>query len=94
MSHDTNTTGTDARQAVADQLIDGYGANYFNPLIGKSAGETCAKVESVMALLRTLTTKPDLIDEDTLPGITALIQTVWAATQYESNVFDEERNAA
>ncbi len=79
------------RKNVADQFIAEFGAAYLNPLLGMSAGATCSKVESVMELLYHLTTQPDLVHEDTLPGITLVIQTTWAAMQYEREVFKQER---
>ena len=40
----------DARQTTANQIVGDAGINYFNPLIGNSAGETCTKTEPIMEM--------------------------------------------
>lgn len=83
----------DARQMLANQITADYGAIYFNPLIGGSAGETCAKTESIMGMLYALFNR-DLVSEDMSDGITLIVQTVWTAMQYERDVADMERGEA
>lgn len=88
----TNTAPTkanDARQIVADKIVDDFGIDYFNPLIGASAGQTCAKIEPLMEMLYELSDR-NLISGDMNPGIKLIINTVWAAMQYEREVLSKE----
>lgn len=83
------TTADDARQIVANQIFGDGGAGYFNPLIGISAGKTCAKIDPIMEMLYGLY-DCNLISEDMNTGVKLIIQTVWAAVQYESAVLSNE----
>ncbi len=88
----TNTAPTkadDARQIVANQILGAVGVAYFNPLIGPSAGITCSRVEPIMEMLYELSDR-NLISEDMNPGIKLIVQTVWAAMQYEREVLSKE----
>ena len=82
-----------ARQNVANQTINDYGAIYFKPLIGRSAGETCSNTESIMKMLYGLLDR-DQVSEDMSDGIKLIVQTVWAAMQYERDVAAMERGTA
>lgn len=87
------SNANDARQVLAKQITADYGAIYFNPLIRGSAGETCAKAESIMGLLYGLLDR-DQVSEDMSDGIKLIVQTVWAAMQYERDVAAMERGTA
>lgn len=80
----TNVSSNDARKVVAE----GASASLLNPFIGSSAADTCAKVEEGMAFLYELFTR-DLVCEDMNPGLTRIVQTVWAAVQFEREVAAE-----
>lgn len=82
-----------ARQIHAYQQVSEYGATYFNPLIGRTAAETCEKTEHVMAFLHELLIR-DLVDEDTNSALAKIVQTAWAAMQYERDVAALERKTA
>lgn len=79
----------DARLDVSNQIVNDFGINYFNPLIGNSAGKTCANIEPIMEMLYGLSNR-NLISEDMNPGVKMIIQTVWAAMQYEREVLSKE----
>lgn len=88
----TNTAsgkGTDRRQLIANQIVGDSGICYFNPLIGQSAGETCANIEPIMALLYGLTNR-NQVSEDMNQGVKLIVQAVWAAMQYEREVLSKE----
>lgn len=88
----TNTAPTKAdapRQLVANQIVGDSGIAYFNPLIGASAGETCAKIEPIMEMLYEMTNR-NQISEGTNQGVKLIVQMVWAAVQYEREVLSKE----
>ncbi|MBN8285473.1 hypothetical protein, partial [Zoogloea sp.] len=63
---------------------------FLNPLIGTSAAETCTKMEPVIALLHELFDR-NLVSEDMTPGIAKVVQTVWAAMQYERDIAEQSQ---
>ena len=84
---------TGAREIHAYRQVSEHGAHYFNPLIGRTAAETCERTEHVMALLHELLVR-DLVDEDTSGAIVKIVQTAWTAMQYERDVAALEKEAA
>lgn len=78
-------TTADARLISAHETVKDYGAGYLNPMIGKSAQETCANVESVISFLHGLIDSDEDISE-ARPGIALVLQTVWSAVQYERDI--------
>ena len=83
----------DARQTTANQIVGDAGINYFNPLIGNSAGETCTKTEPIMEMLYGLLDR-NLISEDMNPGVKLIIQIVWVAMQYECDTAEQSEGEA
>ena len=75
-------TANDARKIQAHNLVNKFGADFLNPLIGASPAKTCAKVEPVIELLHELFDR-NLVSEDMNPGLAAIVQTVLSAMQYE-----------
>lgn len=75
-------TATDRRTIRAHETVKDFGANYLNPLVGRSAAETCSNVEEVVAFLHRIIDSSESID-DFRPGISLILQTVWTAVQYE-----------
>jgi hypothetical protein len=70
-------------EPVALEHIAEAGPGYFNPLIGNSDAATFSNISDVMHFLHdTLETKDNICE--VAPGIKLLVQTVWAASQYES----------
>lgn len=64
-----------------EQLAD-YGPAYFNPLIHRDEEKTFEAIESVMQMLHILIDSDEDIAE-IRPGLALVVQTVWAAAQYE-----------
>lgn len=83
----------DPRQLVANQIVGDSGIAYFNPLIGTSAANTCAKTEPVIELLYHLFDR-NLVSEDMNPGLAKIVQTVWAAMQYERDTAEQSEGEA
>jgi hypothetical protein len=70
-------------EPVALEHIAEPGPGYFNPLIGNSDAATFSNISDAMYFLHdTLETKEEICE--VAPGIKFLVQTVWAAAQYES----------
>lgn len=70
---------------AVSQLAD-CGPGYFNPLIGSSPAETCEKLSDVLGFVYDLVGPKggefsDITDKQ--PGIALVLQTAWAAAQYE-----------
>lgn len=86
-------TATDARKIQAHELVNKFGAAFLNPLIGTSAANTCAKAEPVIALLHELLDR-NLVSEDMNPGLAKIVQTVWAAMQYERDTAEQSEGEA
>ena len=68
---------------AVETLLDN-GAVYFNPMICVSDEKSFEQIELVMQLLHSVIDSDDDI-EDIRPGLAILLQTVWAAVQYQSN---------
>ena len=81
-------TTTDIRQAVAYGTVKDYGAAYLNPIIGSSAGATCANIATVMMMFHGLLNSTADIDEHRY-ALALLIQATWSAAQYEESVLSE-----
>ena len=93
MENTATAKAKDVRNIYAHQVIDDCGPNYFNPLIGTSPAETCAKTEPVIALLHELFDR-NLVSEDMNPGLAKIVQTVWAAMQYERDTAEQSEGEA
>ncbi len=78
----------------AIEILADYGPGYWNPLLNGGDAKLFEGVSDCMALLHNLlASEKDL--EEIRPGLALMVQTVWAATQYEQHrleaVVDSEK---
>lgn len=81
-------TSSDVRQVVAYGTVKDNGATYLNPIVGRTAGDTCANIATVLMMLHGLMDSRADLDEHR-GALALLIQTTWAAAQYEESVVSE-----
>ena len=71
------------REKVAKEYFDGSGVGYFNPYIGGSPAETCGRVADALGFLYGVLFTNDIDFEQSRHGLGLMVQTIWAATQFE-----------
>ena len=74
---------TDVREQAAFKQVSDFGANYFNPLIGDNAAETCGNISNAMQFLYEVMRSTDVARHEAQNGMALFIQTIWNAAQYE-----------
>lgn len=78
------------RNEIALDVAKSSGVGYFNPFIGDSATETCGKLNDGLGFVHYLLDK-DLVSEDINSGVALVVQTMWAAAQFEMQIGDETK---
>jgi hypothetical protein len=72
------------RTARALESVQASGPDALNPLLGNSPAQTCANLNEVIGLLHSLITSDRELTE-IQPGMALILQTVWAAVQFEAD---------
>lgn len=65
-------------------ILNDFGLDYFNPLLGQTPAETCGNISDVMGFLHSVMASDADITE-TRQGLALIVQTVWSAAQYQGS---------
>lgn len=77
---------------AVEQLADFDGPSIFNPMIGRSAGDTCNRLQDALCFLTNLLDGEHDLKEGR-DGLALICQTMWAAAQYEAFRANEKTGA-
>ena len=80
------------REEVALKMAESYGVKYFNPFIGNSAADTCGSLNEGFTFLHHVLNRG--VAEEIQPCLSLLVQTMWAAAQFEMEAGELSKGGA